>query len=275
MAGGLVEDRILEPMYTRFRYRIDAGIDRILSGPHWKLKALFAVVAVSLFRAFPSYDALWTSFVETKWRDVQVKFDHPMADAGRIFPVGTHENNLTFRLTVPILAHVFHLHRAGVLIFFAFAGVVLLYLVLKVAYTASASKRLALFVCLATACTWPGVAAFHELRGGYYDAFALCLSLSAFATSSSILAAIFVFLAAWTDEQALIGSSFLFLFYACRNTGGVRRLLVGRPAAVVAAVAVYLGTRAYLTAAHSYFLSGSGIGISVRPRGDAARIMQA
>lgn len=258
-----IDNGVLEPMYTKLRSRIDGGIERILSGPHWKWKALLAVVAVSLFRAFPSYDALSTNFVETKWRDVQVKFDHPVADAGRIFPIGTHENNLTFRLTVPILAHVFHLRRTGVLILFAFAGVVLLYLVLKVAYTVSANKRLALFVCLATACSWPGVAAFHELRGGYYDAFALCLLLAAFATSSSILTAVFLLLAAWTDERALIGSSFLFVLQACGGTGGIRGLFAGKSAAAIAAVAAYFGMRVYLNAIHSYFVSGSGIGLSV------------
>src|SRR6266404_5337525 len=124
-----MENGIVELLYQRSWRRIDGGIDRILSGPYWKLKTLFAVVIISLFRAFPSYDALQTSFVEAKWRDVQVKFDHPMADTSRIFPPRSHESNLTFRLTAPIFAHAFHLHRVGLLIFFAFAGVILLWLV--------------------------------------------------------------------------------------------------------------------------------------------------
>ena len=258
-----MEDRSLESMYGTIHRRIDGGIDRILSGSHWKLKALLAILAVSLFRAFPSYDALQTTFVETKWSNVQVKFDHPLADTSRIFPPGSHESNLTFRLTVPILAHALHLHRTGMLIFFAFAGVLLFYLALRVAYTVSTSKKVALFVCLATACAWPGVAAFHELRGGYYDALALCLLMAAFATSSAALTGLFVFLAAWTDERALIASSFLVLFCACGSTGGTRRLFAGRPVAVVAAGAAYLGTRAYLAGTHSYFIGGSGIGLFV------------
>jgi hypothetical protein len=186
-----------------------------------------------------------------------------MIDTSRIFPPGSHESNLTFRLTVPILAHIFHLHEAGVLIFFAFVGFVLLYLVLKVAFTLSGSKTVALFVCLSTACTWPGEAAFHELRGGYYDALALCLLLAALASSSSLLTAAFLFLAAWTDERALIASSFVFLLYAYNNAGGFRRFLVGKPAAVVVAIAAYFGTRAYLTATHSYPHAASGIGLSI------------
>jgi len=258
-----MENRTLELLYQRLLGRVSAGIDSILSGPCWKLKALLAVGALSLFRAFPRYETLRTIFFETTWRNVQVKFDHPMADTSRIFPPGSHESNLTFRLTVPILAHIFHLHRAGVLIFFAFVGFVLLYLVLKVAFTLSASKRVALFVCLSTACTWPGEAAFHELRGGYYDALALCLVLGACATSSSIVTAALLFLAAWTDERALVASAFVFLLYAYNNAGGFRRFLVGKPAAAVVAAAAYLGIRAYLTAAHSYVLTAGGVGFSV------------
>jgi hypothetical protein len=260
--SGYRENRIVERLFQKLRCRVDAVIDRIFSGPFWTLKALCAVLAITLFRAFPSYEVLGTDFVETKWRDVQVKFDHPLIDTSRIFPPGTHESNLTFRLTVPILAHVFDLSQAGVLIFFAFVGIILLYLVLKVAFTLSASKRVALFVCLSTACTWPGEAAFHELRGGYYDALALCLLLAAFATSSSLLTATFLFLAAWTDERALIGSLFVFLLYAYNNTG-IRRFLVGKPAAVVVAVIGYFATRAYLTATHSYLLAASGVGLSI------------
>jgi hypothetical protein len=263
-----VERSTVARLYQRLRIRIDAGIERLLAGPQWNWKALCVVLAISLFRAFPNYDALGTLFFQTKWRDAQVKFDDPLIDTSRIFPAGSHESNLAFRLTVPILAHVFHLHEAGLLIFFALVGVALLYLVLKVAFTLSASKRVALFVCLATACTWPGEAAFHELRGGYYDALALCLLVAACATSSSLLATAFLFLAAWTDERAFIASSFVFLLYAGRfsahdDTGVMRRFLMGKPAAVVVAAAAYLGTRAYLTSTHSYLHAASGIGLSI------------
>jgi hypothetical protein len=247
-----VENSVGAPLYQRLRGRINAGIDRILSGPYWKLKALCAVVAIALFRAFPSYDALASDFHRGTWRDVQIKFDHPLIDTSRIFAPGSHESKLTFRLTVPILAHVFHLGETGLLIFFGLVGLLLLYLVLKLVFTLTGSKRAALFVCLATACAWPGEAAFHELRGGYYDALALCLLVAACATSSSLLTAGFVFLAAWSDERALIASSFVFLFHARR----------GKRAAVVVAAAAYLGIRAYLTATHSDVDVG-GVGVAV------------
>ncbi len=234
-------------------------VERLLAGPCWKLKAVCAVVVLCLFRAFPNYDVLGTAFFETTWRDVQVKFDHPMLDTSRIFTPGSHASNLTFRLTVPILAHIFRLNEVGMLVFSACIGIVLLYLVLQVAFTLSGSKRAALFVCLAIACAWPGETAFQELRGGYYDAAALGFLVAACTVSSSFLTAVFLFLAAWTDERALIASAFVFLLYAICDRGS----FAGKVAAVVVAAVAYLGTRAYLTATHAYPIAATGVGLSI------------
>ena len=259
---GPVEIEVRGAWHARLLRRLNGAIDHLLSGPNWMSKALGAVLAISLFRTFPNYDALQTAFFQNTWRDVQIKFDHPLLDMGRIFPAGSHESNLTFRLTVPMLAHFFHLHQTGLLILFALVGIVLLYLVLSVAFAISASRRAALFLCLSTACAWPGVAAFQDLRGGYYDALALCLVVAACAVRSPLLGGSFVFLAAWTDERALLASSLVFLLSALNNKNGVRRLMADKPAAVVIAAAAYLGIRAYLTFARSY-AAPSGIGVSI------------
>jgi hypothetical protein len=259
--GGASARNIEEPVHQRLSGRFDAGIDRLLAGPRWKFKAAIAVLGISLFRAFPGYDALRSGFVANTWMNARVKFDHPMADTSRIFPAGTHESNVTFRLTAPVLAHVLDLNRTGMLIGFGLAGAILLYLILKMGFLVSNSRRVALFVCLAIACVWPGEAAFHELRGGYYDALALCLVVAAFASSSPIFVGVFLFLAAWTDERSLICGAFLSLFYALTGSGagrGIRTFLAGKPAAVVAAAAAYLGIRALLTIAYSYAPGATG-----------------
>jgi len=235
----------------------------VLSEPNWKLKALGVVLVMSLFRAFPSYDAFRTEFVQMTWRHAQAKVDDPLLDTGRTFPPESHESKLTFRLTVPVLAHVLRLRLTGTMIVFGLAGIALLYSVLKIAHLATGSRKVALFVSLATACTWPGLAAFHELRGGYYDAFALCLLLLALSASSPLSTAMLVFLAAWTDERALIASPFIAFFAMTKDSNGLRSFLLGKPGAVVAAFVAYAGTRAYLTAAHSLVFTTGGVGPAV------------
>ncbi|MGD0013564.1 MAG: hypothetical protein ABSD56_03940 [Bryobacteraceae bacterium] len=237
---------------------------RVLSDRHWKRASVFAVLLVSLFRAFPSYDALATAYDKGTWRDAMVQVDDPFADMSRFFPDESHQSKMTFRLTVPVLAHIFHLHRTGILVFSALLGIVLLYSVLTVAFKITGSRKAAFFVCLAAACSWSGETAFHELRGGYYDAAALCLLVLAATTESFPLTAITVFLAAWTDERALIASSFVFLLSISQaERVGPRSFLAGKRAAILIAWAAYLATRVYLTAAHSLTVSTGNVGLSV------------
>jgi hypothetical protein len=164
-----------------------------------------------MLRTHPSYAALQTPFVERTWHDVQLKIDHPGMDMARAFPPGTHQSNLTYRMIPPALAHLFGLRRTGMLLLSALAGLLLLYFVLAISAAEGGSPFAAVMICLATACAWPGRTAFHELRGGYYDAFALCLVLAAYASRSPILSGGLLFLGAWTDERALIAASFLAL----------------------------------------------------------------
>jgi hypothetical protein len=223
-----------------------------------------AVLAVSLFRAFPSYDALATAYDKETWRHAMVQVNSPLADMSRLFPDEYHESKMTFRLTAPLVAHVLHLRRNGILVFSALMGVILLYTVLGLAWKITGSRKAALFVCLATACSWPGETAFHELRGGYYDAVPLCLLVLALAAESLPLTAIWVFLAAWTDERALIASAFVFLFSIGQaGRAGVRSLFTGKRAAILAAWIAYFATRIYLTAAHSLTVSTGNVGLSV------------
>lgn len=177
----------------------------------WKWKALPLALAISLFRAFPAYDALATPHSQATFRDMQFQVGHLPADMGRLFPPDSHESKLTFRLTVPIVARVLHLNETGLLILYGFAGIALLYLVLVLSEKIAGSRQAAFFVCLSIACVWPGETSFHELYGGVYDGVALCLVLLALSSKSVLLAGASLFLAAWTDERALIAAAFLLL----------------------------------------------------------------
>lgn len=263
LVGGVGGGGSAEPFFFRFFDRFEAGVDRLFATRHWKIRAVLAILTISLFRAFPSYGALRTPFVAMTWASAEVKFAYPMADMGRIFAAGTHESNVTYRLTVPAIAHGLHLDQTGLLVLFAIAGVALLYLLLQVVFSISGSKRVALFIALATSCVWPGIAAFHELRGGYYDAVALCLIVGAFASNSSaVVSAALVFLTAWTDERALMGGAFLLLFYVMRGDEGRGSVASSRRsvAAVSAGMAAYVGIRLWLAASYSYAGGGGATG---------------
>src|ERR1039458_369246 len=50
-------------------WRFNFWLGRILDRPHWKTRALILVLSISLFRAFPDYEALSTPFAQATWRD--------------------------------------------------------------------------------------------------------------------------------------------------------------------------------------------------------------
>ena len=150
--------------------RVRSSAERIIAGPHWKLRATVVVLAFGLFRAFPNYNFLRDAGAQQTWRDAAIKIQHPAADMVRLFPPASHEAKLTFRLTGPLLARVLHLDRTAMLVLFWLCGVVILYLALDLAHRITRSRIAALWVCVAFACIWPGMLAFHQLLGGFYDA---------------------------------------------------------------------------------------------------------
>jgi len=230
----------------------------VCSGPAWKSKALLLVLTISLFRAFPAYDALQTAHSRATFRNMLFQADHLPCDMGRMFPPGSHESKLTFRLTVPVIARVLHLRETGLLILYGIAGIALLYLVLSASQKITGSRRTALFICLAIACAWPGETSFHELYGGVYDGIALCFVLLAFSTESALLAGTWVFLGGWTEERALIASAFLVLFWFSSGYRGWTR-----PLALLVAWAGYIVVRFILAQSLSLSVATGNVGLQV------------
>jgi hypothetical protein len=252
-------------VWASLAHGADRVLGRILSGSHWKSKALGVILLLTLFRAFPSYDALRWQYVETTWRDVQPLLEHPLIDPGKLAAAGQDARliNLRFRRTVPVLAYLLHLGRTGLMLLFALAGVVILFAALHTVEQVTASRRAAFFVCLAVACAWPGETAFHELRGGYYDAVALCFLVLALAVTSPVVSGACVFLAAWTDERALLASALVLLFAISRSeAGGWRGVLSGKTAAVLVAWAAYFASRVWLVSVQPLATTSGGLGLS-------------
>jgi hypothetical protein len=231
---------------------------RLVAGPRWKVRVVFLVLAFSLLRAFPNYHFLNEAENQRTWQDAALKVHDPAADMARAFPPASHEAKLTFRLTVPLLAHALHLGRNAMLSLFAVSGLLLLYLTLDLAYRVTQNRIVAMAVCAAVACVWPGMLAFHQLLGGFYDAVALCLILAAM-WAPAPLAAAALFVAAWTDERALL-TALLLLVYAAARREPTRAI------AVAAAGLAYAGTRFAFASAYGIPTSWDGMGAAVFAR---------
>lgn len=250
------EPASLEQVLLRSRALVDRILEAAVAGPRWKVRAVITVLALVLLRAFPSYDALQSRFVQQKWHDALIKTGQPLADMGKLYPPESHESKLTFRLTVPLAARLLHLRMAGVLVLSGLLGTLLLGLALQAGFEITGSRKAALLLSLAVGCCWAGESAFHELRGGYYDAAALCLLMLALCARTPALVALFTFAAAWTDERALLAAPCVLLFHAVHRAYGVRIGL-----GVVLGLGAYGVSRLYMTTAGAYESNLSGVGL--------------
>ena len=243
------------PALAALAARLRRTAERIVAGPRWKARVVLLVLAFSLLRAFPNYNFLREAENQGTWRDAAIKVQDPTADMGRRFPPASHEAKLNFRLTVPVLARTLHLGRDGMLALFALCGVLTLYLTLDLSFRITQNRIAAAAVCLGVACVWPGVLAFHQLLGGFYDAVGLCLVLAAM-WAPAPLAAIGLLAAAWTDERALL-AGLLVMVYA-----GLRRE-PGRLIAIVAGGAAYGATRFWFSNVYSLHTAMEGVGPAI------------
>ena len=246
---------VLRPLATAVYARLDALAVRFTAGTHWKTRAMLLVLAFSLFRAFPNYNFLRAPGVAGTWEHAAVKIADPAADMALLFPDTSHESKLTFRLTVPLVARVLHLGTTGQLALFAVSGVLLLLSVLNLAERVTGSRSVALFLTLATACTWPGLLAFHQLLGGFYDAVALWLLLLAMAARRPPVAAAALLAAAWADERALVAAPLLCLFAVARSERS-------HCFAVLAGSVTYVASRIWLAHVWALHTTMGGVGIA-------------
>ena len=250
---------VLGPLWASADAHLGAFAAWLTAGRRWKARATLFVLAFSLFRAFPNYNFLREPEVPGTWQRAAIKTADPMADMARLFPAGSHEAKLTFRITVPLIAHLLHLGQAGQLALFAVSGLLLFLCALTLAEIVTTSRTVALYVTLAIACTWPGMLAFHQLLGGFYDVVALLLLLCAVTARRPAVAAAALFAAAWTDERALLAAPILLLFAVMRSERP-------RSTALLAATAAYAGSRIWL--AHAWglrtTLAGTGLDLFLR-----------
>ena len=250
-AGGL-----LRAAGEAVRRGVDSFALRLTAGTQWKAKTILFVLVFSLFRAFPNYNFLRAPGVAESWEHAAMKSGNLAADMSRLFPDASHESKLTFRLTVPLIARALHLGTAGQLAFFAICGVLLLGCVLTLAERITGARTVAFYVTLATACTWPGILAFHQLLGGFYDVVALLLLLYAMMARQPAVAGAALFAAAWTDERALLAVPLLCLF-------GFMRSERSRSIAFLLGTAAYVGSRMWLAQAWALHTTMGGMGLSV------------
>lgn len=192
--------------------------DSCTRGPFWLLLTAIYATVVCLFYAWPSYHAMEPE--PESWRARASHIAQPFNDPSRDFDPITHESKKTFRLTVPLAAHVLGLGRHGVIALLHLCGF-LTFLAAGTAAYRMTGDRVAAFLAVMTTATIPtGALAFWDFEKFFYDGVALAALTTALACRTHWLVALLVFIAAWTDERGLVASSLLFLYFWYDATHG-------------------------------------------------------
>ena len=135
------------------------------------------------------------------------KIAHPLLDVTKIYGLNSHDANINFRLTVPVLLHLAGIHhRWSLPILTVLAIGSILIISCLVAQRITQDRVCALFIALNVSATYVGSFGFIW----YYDAIAICqLALASLPGMTWWGRGILVFTASFTDERAFVASGLL------------------------------------------------------------------
>ncbi len=178
-----------------------------LSNKYWAVIIVLTTLVISLFASFPSYQ----SFNEILTENRPVEVSQQISNLGSYWNTNIGRNT-AFRITVPIIANLLRLNLTGTYILQFLAGILIFYLVARIAERESGSRVVAFFITLSVGGIYAGVSSFWEFRSKY-DGIAILFLLIALWSKSFWVILPSILLASFTDERAILASSFVFLWW--------------------------------------------------------------
>ena len=186
-------------------------IEKFTVSRNWKIKSVLTLTFLSLFFASPQFSGYEKTFKEIKgWQAFHQQREHPFTALN--FNEASNAAKRTFRLTVPILAFAFHLNDYAIIVFEWLVNILLIYFSLLLFEKITKDKTLALFGTIGFTFIYIGHSGFTD-NNAWFDVVAYLFLLLAMLYSNIFLIFIFTFLAAWTDERAVVASLLIFLWW--------------------------------------------------------------
>jgi len=203
----------------------------LLSGRHWKLKAIAASMMTVALLAPPNLTTLFHYIQKPRvypptpqspdldrWDALSLKIHEPFIELSRYFNPSRQEANRTFRFAIPLIAHYLGLGTGGTLALGILSGPLTFYAILILARRHRAGRLLSFTLCLLAASLYLGQAWLSELNG-CFDGWAYCFILMALVATNPVSVFGFVILTAFTDERALAASPLIWLYHLLRLSG--------------------------------------------------------
>lgn len=241
--------------------RVVKILDAFLHSPNWIYKTTACLIILIYVTAFPPFTELDLNLWDTMTYRAEHLFS-PLPSEVR----NSHTEKFAFRIAVPLIGRLLHFNALAFYLMSQLSGLLLIFFVQAAAYKLTADKITSFLVGLAVSCIFIGKWGFYDVYF-HFDAFAILMLILAMHFRSRILIFLFIFVAAYTDERALIASALVFLWWKIleARSYSFRELLIpGRNSSVVIASWIAYGcSRVILQHIYGLATSTSDVGIEV------------
>ena len=229
---------------------IVTSIEKIVTKKNWLLYTMFYCSFVSLFFAFPSFDA---------WDESSGRLSSFLLQCEGIteFWEENKISNINYRLTVPIFVGLVGGGHITSIVLRYVIGILLFGLCGKIIYNYTKDRTSALLFSLTLALTNPGVTSFCEYRG-IFDGIAIFLIVLPLYFKNGYLITLVTLFAFFTDERTLICAGFLFTYgilNARQELGLKYKIFNNYNLSVLSAIILYVFIRYQINAAYGLELA--------------------
>lgn len=213
---------MLKEIYEAVISTFEQAFGLLASRRLWLVWGVAVALVVSLFVSFPriSFFLGTDGQIVNFWPVLERQAANPLTTAGDQYKDhALHDAKLAFRLTLPLTMKVLHIDWRGLLAIQYGLGILMLFLVGKIAMDLFRDRIVALASVFGVASIYAGKAAFLQL-GGMGDAFAFAFLTVAVAFRNPVVIFAAVIAACFTDERAVIVSPLLVVYWAMRDSDG-------------------------------------------------------
>jgi|GEM_PF-1395889 len=214
----------MQSLNTPFQW-LESKLRPFFEHNSWQLRVLLLALIISatillVFNStFLNY-GFWNLYCEIRepgccgngifWDDIIRQGQYPFT----VYPYspGSHESNVTFRLTVPLIARVLHLNVVTLYLLHVLAGLVFLWFFIGQVNKLLKDRVLTFYFMTGLMGTYLG-ANFYFNYMGHADAFAFLFMLLIICTRQPLLVLGYSQAAFWCDERAVLNLTYVFAWY--------------------------------------------------------------
>lgn len=181
----------------------------VIKGKFWVLKSVLFCTLLSLIFSFPRLERFFYSNAGLDkdlgcsflMKQVNNPFDKSIYDG---IDIGSHHSKRVFRITVPILANLFHLNVLGIYVMQLIIGILGLAAFLILTNKIFDDRMLSFLFLVSLTSTLTGKIWYLQFAS-YFDGISIAFLLFAFLSSSFAPTILFSLLAFFNDERSLLG----------------------------------------------------------------------